>query len=383
MKHIFKIGIFTALVAIFMSACDKVDDLPFYGNGKAVTLSTSTNTFAVSSADSNSTAVTFSWTNPEYAQDPSLYKFVIQIDSAGKDFENGIKRTIIGKQSDSMIAKELNSALINTLGFTFNVTYTVDVRVISSYGNNNEQYTSNTIQMSVTPYKVPPRVVLPATSRLYITGGATEWDWTNPSTMPAERELTRLDETTWGGIFNLNGGSAYLLLQQAGNWDDKYSVQDNSIPGAADGGPFGFRLPQDFPGNVSQGSGWYKAIYDFQIGRYTLTKQNNPLKKRLYVTGDATVGGWTNSPPANQELTMLSSGLFEITLPLVPGKFYKFLDTNGQWQPQFGGSSATGGTLGSNYGGGSDPDAVPTPDVAGNYKIQVNFVAGTYTVTRL
>jgi hypothetical protein len=78
---------------------------------------------------------------------------------------------------------------------------------------------------------------------------------------------------------------------------------------------------------------------------------------------------------------MLSSGVFEITIALQPGLLYKFLDTNGQWQPQFGGTSATGGTLGSNYGGGNDPDAIPTPAVAGNYKIVVNFITGTYTVT--
>jgi starch-binding outer membrane protein SusE/F len=51
------------------------------------------------------------------------------------------------------------------------------------------------------------------------------------------------------------------------------------------------------------------------------------------------------------------------------------LSISGQWQPQFGGSSATGG--------GNDPDAIPTPAIAGNYKINVNFHKNKYTVTKL
>ena len=82
-------------------------------------------------------------------------------------------------------------------------------------------------------------------------------------------------------------------------------------------------------------------------------------------------------------MTMLSSGVFEITMSFVPGKYFKFLDTNGQWQPQFGGDSPTGGALGANYGGGNDPSAIPTPADAGDYKVQVNFITNTYTVTRI
>ncbi len=383
MKNIFKLGSLIVAGLFYLSACNKVDDLKVYGNGGPVTLTSSVNTLAPQATDSNSNVIAFSWTDPKYAQDPSLYKFVIEIDSVGKNFSNPFRKTVYGVFSDTMIGKELNTGLLG-LGFAYNTPYVVDVRVLSSYGNNNELYpSSNTIQLNVTPYKIPPKVALPTTNRLFITGGATEFDWTNPDPMPSVRELSRLDETTWGGIFNLNGGSAYLLLRQAGNWDDKYSVQDNSLPGAANAGDFGFRLPQDFPGNVAQGAGWYKMIYDFQMGKYTVTPFGHELKRQLFITGDATPSSWTNSPPASQEFTMISNGLFEITMAFVPGKLYKFLDTNGQWQPQFGGDSPTGGDLGANYGGGSDPAAIPTPDVAGNYKIQVNFVTGKYTVTRL
>jgi hypothetical protein len=107
---------------------------------------------------------------------------------------------------------------------------------------------------------------------------------------------------------------------------------------------------------------------------------SDPLPQQLYITGDATAAGWVNNPPADQKFTRLNSNEYQITMPFVPGKYYKFLSSSGNWQPQFGGSSDTGGDLGANYGGGTDPSSVPTPAVAGNYKITVNFLTNKYSV---
>ncbi|MBP9099378.1 MAG: hypothetical protein KBF74_11225, partial [Ferruginibacter sp.] len=78
MKHIFKFFIAVAAVMFAFSACNKVDDLPLYGNGEAVQLSSSVTSIAAAPADSSNTVVTFSWTNPKYAQDSALYKFVVE-----------------------------------------------------------------------------------------------------------------------------------------------------------------------------------------------------------------------------------------------------------------------------------------------------------------
>jgi hypothetical protein len=381
MKYILKLFVALFMVAALFSACDKVDDLPVYSDGSAPVLSSSKSTVAVIPADSSNTAISFSWTNPQFAQDTAKYKYVLQVDSAGRNFSKAASKVVTGSLGTSLTGKELNNMLL-AFGFEFNKAYDVDVRVIASYGNNNQQLTSNTIKLKATPYKVPPKVALPGTQHLYITGGATDFDWSNPSVMPAIRELTRLDETTWGGIFHLSGGSNYLLLQQGGNWDDKYSV-DNATNPTAEAGSFNFKTPNDFPANVAGGAGWYKMIYDFQQGKYTATKVNNALSTDLYITGGATPGGWVNNPPAAQKFTQVTNGVFELTIALAPGGEYKFLNTSGQWQPQFGGSSATGGTFGSNYGGGNDPANIPTPAVAGNYKITVNFIAGTYSVVKV
>lgn len=109
-----------------------------------------------------------------------------------------------------------------------------------------------------------------------------------------------------------------------------------------------------------------------------------PPTNELYITGDGTASGWTNAPPETQKCTQLSNTEYEIVANFQPGFYYKFLSTQNAWQPQYGGSSATGGEIGFNMGlpGQSDPPAIPTPSDAGAYKVSLNFKTGTYTVTK-
>lgn len=382
MKSLIK-SLFAITAVLMLSSCDKADDLPNYGNGKAPVLSSSQSVLAATAADSSADLVTFSWTYPDYATDSMNHKYILQIDSAGRDFSNAQSRVVMGALSTKYTGKEMNDVLL-ALGFEFDVTYSIQARVVSSYGNNNDRLISQPVSLTAKPYRIPPAVALPFTNRLYIVGGSTQFDWSNNAPFPAVRELTRLDETTWAGIYRITGtGGGYLLLPEAGSWNNKYSVQDNSIPGSANDGAFGYNLPQNFPSNMADGDNWYRLTYDFQRGRYTAVKEDNPLKNELFITGDATPSSWTNAPPPSQQMTPITNGVFEITMSFVPGKVYKFLDTNGQWQPQFGGSSATGGDLGANYGSAGDPPAIPTPAVAGDFKVRVNFITKKYTVTPL
>ncbi|MCY7421669.1 MAG: SusE domain-containing protein [Chitinophagaceae bacterium] len=370
-----------AVAVLGFTACEKVADLPLYNNGVAPVLSASTTAVAPPASDSLKPVITFSWTDPAYATDTARVKYTIEIDSAGRNFSKAVSKVLIGTKSTTFLAKDFNNILLG-FGFNFGTAYDVDVRLTSSYNNNNERMVGNTIKLKATPYKVPPKVPLPTTGRLFITGNATDFDWTNPDPMPAVRELTRIEETKWAGIFHLSGGGNFLILRQAGNWDDKYAVADKNAVGLANGGGFGFKLGDDFPANVKDGEGWYRLELDFQTGNFKQTKVANPLPETLFTTGDATNSSWTNSPPSDQEFTGVTNGVFDITTSLKAGGYLKFLSNNGNWAPQFGGNSATGGTLGANYGSGGDPDAIPIA-TTGSYKINVNFITGKYTVTKL
>lgn len=380
MKKILQVSALMVLITVLLLACDKTDSLPLYGKGKATTLTASTTTVAAAPADSNSTVLTLNWTNPGYATDSSHVKYIVEIDSTGRNFSKSFKREVDKSTSTSFTAKDLNSILLS-YGFSFGVSYTMDVRVTSSYANNNESYVSNTIQIKMTPYKVPPLIALPSSGHLYLVGDATQSGWSNPVDTPAQ-EFTRIDETTWGGVFNLNGGKQYLVLPVNGDWSHKFSVADNSISGLSSGGSFGFDLSSNFPGPAT--SGWYKIILDFQHGKFTVTPYTTgAIPDSLYIVGDATPGGWNNPVPANQKFTRLNSTDFVLTLPLIGGKQYLLLPLNGDWGHKF---AVTDNSIASEKTSGSFlPDAssnFPGPDVSGTYQIYVSFLNDTYTLTK-
>ena len=126
----------------------------------------------------------------------------------------------------------------------------------------------------------------------------------------------------------------------------------------------------------------YSNVVKITITPYLDVAVPIPPTGALYITGDGTPSSWTNNPPSAQKATKVSKTLYYIVMNFVPGKYYKFLSTLTQWQPQYGGSSATGGDIGYNMGGGNDPDAIPTPSASGTYKVTLNFKTGKYTVEK-
>ncbi|MEP6926074.1 MAG: SusE domain-containing protein [Ginsengibacter sp.] len=380
MKHISKL-FFAAILITAFTACNKVADLPHYKNGTTPVLTSSTTTIASTPADSNNVALTLTWTSPAYATDSNNMKYVVQIDSAGGNFSKAVSHIVLGSLSTTFTAKELNSILLN-YGYAFGVPYNINVRVISSYANNNEQLISNTLTISITPYAIPPKIAPPLSGHLYLVGDASQGGWNNPVPVPTQ-EFSKIDSVTYGGVFDLIGGKQYLALPVNGDWSHKFAVADNSIPGLSEGGDFGYDLSSNFPGPAT--SGLYKIIFNFQSGKFAVTPYTGALPLNLFIVGDATPGGWNNPVPApSQQFTRLNSSEFEITLPLTGGKQYLLLPVNGDWSHKFAVADnslpglAAGGTFGYDLS-----QNFPGPATDGNYKIRVSFLTNTYTVTKL
>lgn len=381
MKYLSKILFNTLLAALLLTACEKADELPFYENGTAPAVTASVSTIAPVPADSLAAGLTLSWTNPAYAADSATYKYVVEIDRAGNNFAQPAQRVITGSLSTSYLNKELNNILIDK-GLEFGTAYDMEVRVISSYSNNNERLISNILPIKMTPYKIPPRVQLPSSGKLFLVGSATGSGWNNPVQTP-EQEFTRLNETTFAGVFNLKGGNEYLVLPVNGLWDEKYSVANKNLAGLAEGGDFGFGLNDNIPGPAVDGM--YKIVLDFQAGKFTVTPYTeNNLPSALYMVGDATPGGWNNPVPTpSQQFTRLNSSEFELTLDLTGGKQYLFLPVNGDWGAKYAVQDnsltglADGGTFGYNL-----PQNFPGPAADGTYKINVNFATSKFSLVK-
>jgi hypothetical protein len=154
MKSLLKLSFLPLLLAMVFTACNKVDKLPIYGPGTPTTLSVSSTAISPDAGDSNKVVLTYSWTNPNYATDSSKQKFIVEIDSAGRNFSKEITRTVVGKLNLSLTGNQLDSILA-AFGFTPGQTFSYDLRVTSSYGNNNEQLKSNLITVKITSFLVP------------------------------------------------------------------------------------------------------------------------------------------------------------------------------------------------------------------------------------
>lgn len=380
MKRI--LGFFLFILALTsFTACNKVNELQVSQSAIAPVLSVSSTTIATLPADSNKTALTLVWTYPNHAvSDPNSIKYILEMDSTGKGFAKGFAKVITGSLTTSFTGKELNNMLLG-YGYAFNVPVSMDVRITSSYANNNERIMSNTVKLMMTPYKIPPKVALPTSGKLFLVGNATQGSWDNPVPVPSQ-EFARIDETTFAGVFKLNGGLEYLMLPVNGDWGHKYSVADNSISGLNQGGNFGYDFAQNFPGPSA--SGTYKIVVDFQTGKFTVTPYTGVLPEKLFIVGDATAGGWDNPVPVpSQQLTRINSSVFEITLNLKGGKEYLLLPQNGDWGHKYAvaDNSITGLSAGGSFGYDLSKN-FPGPSADGSYKISVNFATDKFTVTK-
>jgi starch-binding outer membrane protein SusE/F len=381
MKKFIKSILTVFAAAITIVSCDKTDDLNVSTTGNAVVLSSSATAAAPVAADSNKAAITFSWNSPKYAQDSSLYKFVIQIDSTGRNFTKAYEKIVTGVLSAAVLAKEINTAAL-AFGFAYNTPYDMDVRVISSYGNNNERYFSNTVKLKYTPYKIPPKVAFPASGKLFIVGDATQGGWNNPVPVPSQ-EFGVADADNYAAVINMKGSGQYLLLPVNGDWGTKYGNTcggdgcNNSAGDAFKLGGNNFSSPAT--------AGWYKMLFNFQTGSFKVAPTEQPYSGAsptdLYIVGDATNGGWNNPvPDPAQKFTKVSSTMFKLTLTLTAGKSYLLLPVNGSWNNKFGGSAKDfGSVLADNAVPGSN---TPAPDVTGTYQITVDFAHGFYKVTK-
>lgn len=382
MKYFSKLFLLAGIAITLFTACDKVDSLPMYKSATATTLSASATTIAVLPADSSKPAVTFSWTYPEFAIDSTKAKYIIEIDSTGRNFAKAVSRTIMGGLSTSYTGKELNTILL-AYDFKIGVAYDMDVRITASYANNNNQIKSNTLKVKMTPYKVPPKIALPTSGKLFIVGDGTQGGWNNPVPTPSQ-EFSRVDETTFVGVFKMNGGNQFLLLPVNGDWTNKYAVANNNVGGINAGGDFGYNLSDNFKAPAT--TGFYKIVVDFQTGKFTISPYTSTLPDNLYMVGDATPGGWNNPVPVpTQQFTRLNSTEFALTLNnVVGGKQYLLLPVNGDWTNKYAvdDNSVAGLSAGGSFGYNLAQN-FPAPAANGNYKIEVNFATLKFKTTKL
>jgi|GEM_PF-1210729 len=111
-----------------------------------------------------------------------------------------------------------------------------------------------------------------------------------------------------------------------------------------------------------------------------------PTTGKLFIVGSAVAGGWANPIPlidsAAQQFTKISATEYKITIPLVGGGEYKFIDSNGYWGVNWG--IAINDNPADIYGSAFIlhlAQNILAPPVNGTYTIDANFKTGIFTVS--
>lgn len=348
MKKFLKFFSLAALIIAGFAACEKVDDLPYYNLGNDITLSVAPSSVTPTLQDTSSNVLNFSWTSPKYATDTANYKFIIQIDSAGKNFANPTTKTVMGSLGASYTGGEMNNILLN-YGFALGATVSLEARVISSYGNNNEQRTSNTVGFTISSFDHPAILTSENTA---VTGTlATAGDHSNTF--------------NWTSAFQTYSGNVTYELQYdaAGNsfaspHSVSVGVNMNTISfnqGEMNGFALNTGIAANATGDVefrikattAQGAVSYSPVVTVSITTYL------PIQKMYLVGG---MQGWD----INNPLEMINDAkpdrfnkIFYSYIKLDAGTEFKFAKTPGDWGSAYGnnGASGSGFSTGYNQGG--------------------------------
>ena len=380
MKHTFKYIFALAMVLASFMACKKEIN-QFFPNGTAPVLTTSVTSLTPDASDSTTTVLTLSWSNPKYSTDSSNQKFIIEVDSTGRNFTHEMTIAVNGPLSYGFTGTMLNSILAN-FGFSAGTAVSLDFRVTSSYANNNEQYKSNVTTVSVTPYLVPIKLVGSTKGPLVLqianaTSPAITFQW-SASAYGSNSINYVLQLDTVGGNFKNPQSFKYGTSLSA------TIIQNDLNIACINAGVIGgatknveFRIVSYLNANSTTPL-VYSNTDTINITTYV------PVPAALYIVGDATAGGWSNPVPTpSQQFTKIDAVSFGIIINLTAGKSYLFLPVNGDWSHKYGGATdgtAPGGAtlLADNSVPGSN---TPAPASTGLYKIVVNFQTNNYTVT--
>lgn len=273
------IKLFFTLSAVgLLFSCERNVSTISYDGGTPPVISASPTTVSLEPGNEANTALVISWTNPDYKFSTGLNShdvtYTLEMDTLGANFASSKKvSTVISKElSKSYTVGQLNAILGNDMLLQLNPrrNYTLQLRVTSSIGTA-VKLTSNVISFTTNPFAPPPKVALPASGKLYITGSATPGGWMgSPAAELTSQKFTQMTPTLYVlPSIPITGGGSYKFVPVYGDWGTSYGTVgagntnnvngDNFIQGGND-----MRAPA--------ASGNYKIEVDFQIGRFTVTK---------------------------------------------------------------------------------------------------------------
>lgn len=377
MKKILIFSIIVAAAVYSFVGCTKIDPLPFYEKGAAMTLKTDKLAVVATPADSNNTVVSFNWTNPKFGSDSSTFKYILEIDSTGRSFAKEYTKIVIGKLNTGLTGKELNSILLN-FGFPLNTLCTLDFRILGSYGNNNDRLYSNVVKVAVTPYSDPAVLTSAQTAVTCALATSTNlsntFNWTNAFNGYAGTVTYSIQYDSAGKNFvapqEIAVGAS--LFTKAMTQAEMNTTALNSGIAGGNTGKVEYRVKAV----TTQGATSYSNVVMVTIQSYV------PIL-RMYMPGSyqsATGYGtdWTpaNAPELIRDLRAAALNKIYYTYVYLPaGSAFKITPAR-TWAVAYGTATGTTGTNGALSTSGSDFSV----SAAGFYRISIDISTMRYDI---
>lgn len=365
MKSIWISMMATALVVVAIS-CEDLEPTPQFKKSEGeFSVSPSTNSVSKTAADSLSTAITFTWTDPGYAGGLENSKFRVMIGAKDANFVSSSFKDFTGVLTGALLAKEVNAIALR-FGGVIGQPVALDVKVVASQENNNETRESDVFELTVTPY-----------GDLTLTPSATT------VTCSAENSSAVGLTLSWNTAFaGYNGVKMYELQYAAGGTSfatvttekmtsltksfnqfdlNKMALSMGVAPEGT--GPIDFRIKA----TNESGTVLYSNTASVAITTYVAFNS-------FGIIGDATPGGWgTDTDMRRPDASKPTE--WTIILFLEGGKAAKFR-ADDAWDDNWGGATFPNGT-------GAPGGANISISTSGYYKVDYNLSTGAYSFTAL
>lgn len=273
MKKILKISLFVFAVFTLQVSCKKDENKLFFQGGTSPVLTVnSTAPLVLDLVNKDKTAITFSWTNPNYQFNTGIssqdVNYTLQFDTTGANFTNPklVSRSVSKDLSTSLTVRELNTILLS-MDLTENNPHNIEVRIVASLVGSTVPLNSNVVKIVMTPYL---DVKYPVPANLYITGAATPLNWQCGCASDGAgttQKFAKISSTAFQLTITLNGGQSYLLLPVYGSWSAKYGGVAAGNANNVNGDDF---QPNGNDLLAPPSTKSYKITVDFKTGKFTV-----------------------------------------------------------------------------------------------------------------
>lgn len=340
MKSVMKICSFVLLASLLLWGCKKDETRAILNTGAAPTLAASQPNLVLEQSKAGDTAVTFSWGAVDYGFNDAI-GYSLQISKGGTAFASATTTEIAVSKADlkkEFKVSDLNAELNKIL--PTGVASPVDVRL----KGNTANIFSNTVSMTVTPYKVLVLYSFP--QAINVAGNFQGW---TPGVAPQIVSVS--NDGTYEGFIDFGATATPEFKFVKGN---DWPAGDFGSAGDGKLGNGGDNL------KLTNGAG----IYLIRAKTTDMTWSSAKINSWGLIGDAIPVTGWDS----DQDLAFdATTKTWFITLDLTGGKKIKFRANDG-WDINIGDKGADGKP---ELGG--DDIAVPAD---GNYTVTLDILVG-------